>query len=489
MTTLRRSGVSTWEVASVLAAGALMGAAVAGSAAVAVLAAAAATLVIALALRPELAVGVLAFAVWLNLPALAVDRHGLPLLAGALFPLLLVVPIAHGWLQGRPFVVTRGMALILLLLVVQVLSTVFAAHQDVALDRLRTFALEGVVLYVLVVGAIESTATLRIAIWGLLCAGACLALVTIYQQLTGSYYRPYGGLGQVDSAFFRGQSDVARLAGPLGDPNYYAQILLPIVPLGLLTARRELRRLPRVSASVITALALVAMAFTYSRGAAIALVLVAIAMVAMGYLRGSHLAAGALAVAILLAAVPAYRERVASIASIGGATAQAGEQTTADESSRSRTTEMLAAGLAFLDHPALGVGPGGFPLYYQVYAPRVGIEVRETATSGAEKGGVATREAHNVFFGIAADLGAAGLAVFVALLAFTFAGLLRVRRRWRGLRPDLVNLADSLFLALLAYVAAGLFLSLAFERYFWMLAALGGAAIAVASRWDAQPEL
>jgi O-antigen ligase len=379
------------------------------------------------------------------------------------------------------------MALVLLLLVVQLLSTAFAAYQDVALGNLRTFALEGVVLYLLVINAVDSAATLRLAIWGLLCAGACLALVSIYQQLTGTYFRPYGGLGQVDGAFFRGQSDVARLAGPLGDPNYYAQILLPIVPLGLLTARREGRPFPRFTAAAITALAVIAMAFTYSRGAAVGLVVLAIAMGALGYLRASHLAVGAAALAVLLAVVPAYRDRVVSIASLGGATAQAGQQTSADESSRSRTTEMLAGGLAFLDHPVLGVGPGGFPLYYQVYAPRVGIEVRETATTGADKGQAATREAHDLFVGVAADLGGAGLAVFTAILAFTFHGLLRVRRRWRDLRPDLVSLADSLFLALLAYVAAGLFLSLAFERYFWLLAALGGAVIVVASRWDAQP--
>ncbi|MEA2482284.1 MAG: hypothetical protein QOC55_231, partial [Thermoleophilaceae bacterium] len=325
MTALRRSGISTWEVASVLAAGALMGAAVAGSAAIAVVTVMAAGLVIALVMRPELAVGVLAFAVWLNLPALAVDRHGLPLLAGALFPLLLIVPIAHGRLSGGSLVVTRGMALVLLLLVVQLLSTAFAAHQDVALGNLRTFALEGVVLYLLVINAVDSTATLRLAIWGLLCAGACLALVSIYQQLTGTYFRPYGGLAQVDSAFFRGQSDVARLAGPLGDPNYYAQILLPLVPLGLLTARRERGPFPRVAAASTTALAVIAMAFTYSRGAAVGLVVLAIAMGALGYLRASHLAAGAAALAILLAVVPAYRDRVVSIASLGGATARAGQ--------------------------------------------------------------------------------------------------------------------------------------------------------------------
>jgi putative inorganic carbon (HCO3(-)) transporter len=469
-------------VASILAVGALMGAAVAGSAAVAAWAAAVAALVIALTIRPQLAVAVLAFVVWINLPALAVERHGVPLVAGGLFPLLLLVPIAHARLQGRQFAITRGAGLMLLLLAVALLSTAVAAHQDIAVDRLQTLALEGVVLYVLVVAAVDSVATLRLAIWGLLAAGAMLAAVTLYQQLTGTYFRPYGGFGQVDTAFYRAQSDVARLAGPLGDPNYYAQILLPTVPLGLLTAMREREPVLRIAAGAITVLVTFAMAFTYSRGAAVALLALVIAMTAMGYLRAVHLAAVAGAIVVLLAVVPAYRERVESIASVGGATARAGQETTADESSRSRTTEVLAAGLAFLDHPVLGVGPGGFPFYYQVYAPRVGIEVREKATSGADKGAAAKRAAHNLFMGIAADLGAAGLAVFVAILSFTFAGLWRVRRRWSGVAPELVNLADSLFLALLAYVTAGLFLSLAFERYLWLLVALGGAAAALASR-------
>jgi O-antigen ligase len=486
VTALRRPAISTWEVVGILAAGALLGAAVAGSAAVVAPGAAVAVLAIALTMRPELAVGVLAFAVWINLPALAVERHGVPLVAGGLFPLVLLVPIAYGRLHGRHVTLTRGAALMLLLLVVALVSTALAAHQDVAVDRLRTFALEGVVLYVLVVNAVDSAATLRLAIWALLGAGALLAGATVYQQLTGTYYRPYGGLAQVDGAYFRGQSDVARLAGPLGDPNYYAQILLPLVPLGVLTIRRERDRLLRVGAGAITALVMLALAFTYSRGAAITLVVLVIAMAAMGYLRTKHLVPVAVAIAVLLAAVPAYRERVVSIASVSGATARAGQETSADESSRSRTTEMLAAGLAFLDHPALGVGPGGFPFYYQEYAPRVGIEVRDKSTSGADKGEAAKRAAHDLFIGVAADLGAAGLAVFAAILGVTAAGLLRVRRRWGAFAPDLVNLADSMFLALLAYVTAGLFLSLAFERYLWLLVALGGAAVAVASRAQAQ---
>src|SRR5205085_9193812 len=100
VTALRRTRAPAWEVAAVLAAGALLGAAMAGAAAIVSLAAIAAALVVILMMRPALAVPLLAFAVWLNVPALAVDRHGVPLFAGALVPLVLVVPIAYGWLQG-----------------------------------------------------------------------------------------------------------------------------------------------------------------------------------------------------------------------------------------------------------------------------------------------------------------------------------------------------------------------------------------------------
>jgi putative inorganic carbon (HCO3(-)) transporter len=482
MTALRGSRVPGWHLVGVLAAGALVGAAFAGSAAVATGSAAVAALIAALVVRPELAVGFLTFAVWLNLPALAVERHGVPLIAGAMFPLLLLVPIVHGRLRGRPVVITTGCVLMVVLLLVELLSTATAAYQSAALSHLREFTLEGVVLYVLIVNAVDGVSTLRLAVWGLIAAGACLALVTIYQQLTKSYFHPYGGLGQVDGAYFRGQSDVARLAGPLGDPNYYAQILLPVVPLALLTLQRERRTILRVIAGATAALVVMALAFTYSRGAALALLLVVLTMALLGYVRARHIAILAAGVAIVLAVVPAYRDRIATIASVGGATAPEGQQTSADDSARSRTTEMLAAGLAFLDHPVLGVGPDGFPFYYQVYAPRVGIDVRETTKSGADAGEVAQREAHDIFFGLAADLGAAGLAVFGAILWVTFAGLRRVRRRWLGERADLVSLADSLFLALLAYLAAGLFLSLAFERYFWLLAGLAGAVAVIGRR-------
>src|SRR5205085_2101245 len=48
----------------------------------------------------------------------------------------------------------------------------------------------------------------------------------------------------------------------------------------------------------------------------------------------------------------------------------------------------------------------------------------------------------------------------------------------------LEGIAAGLFVAICGYLMAGLFLTLAFERYFWLLAALGGAAIIVLNRAD-----
>jgi putative inorganic carbon (HCO3(-)) transporter len=467
-------------VVPLLGVAAMLGALAAYAPEAAFAAGAVAALVAVMLVWPESATLLVLVAVWVNVPGIAVTVHGVPPGAAALFPLPLLVPLAYAWMRGRPLVVNRTFLLLVLLLVVEVVSMLLAANQDVAAGKVRELAVEGAVLYLLVLNAVREPETLRRAVWTLVAAGSWLALISLHQQLTGAYERPYGGWGQVDSAFFRGQTDVPRLAGPLGDPNYYAQILLPILPLALLGLWRERSPRLRLAAAASAGLICFAITLTYSRGAAVAFLAVLAGLALLRYLRLRQLLALAAGVALLLAVNPGYRDRVETISSVGGATARAGDATRTDESTRSRTTEMLAAGLAFLDHPVLGVGPGGFPHYYQEYAPRVGIEVRETTGSGAQKGEAAQREAHDVLLGVAAETGVLGVALFLAIVGVTFADLRRARRRWVGVRPDLVNLADSLTLALVAYLVAGLFLTLAFERYFWLLVALAGAAGALA---------
>jgi putative inorganic carbon (hco3(-)) transporter len=430
--------------------------------------------------QPQLATLLVVAAVWLNVPGVAVTDHGVPQAVGALYPLPLLLPLAYVYLRGRPLVVNGTFVALLAFGVVATASAIFAIDQATAVTKLRELAIEGLVVYILVLNVVRDPQTLRRALWALVFAGSCLALVSVYQKATGTFLRPYNGFGLVDSSFLQRRTDVARLAGPLGDPNYYAQILVAVVPVALLAAWREQRKGLRLAGVASALLMCVAITFTYSRGAAIGLLAVIVGMAILGYLRARQLAAVALVVALIVLLNPGYRARVESVSALKGITAQSGAQVQADESVRSRTTEMGAAALAFFDHPLIGVGLGNFPAYYQQYAPRVGIQVLETTTSGKNAGDAAKREAHNIVLGEAADTGLLGLAAFVAAIWTTLYGLRRARRRWFGVRPDLVNLADSLTLALVGYLVAGLFLTLAFERYLWLLLALAGAAGALA---------
>ena len=141
---------------------------------------------------------------------------------------------------------------------------------------------------------------------------------------------------------------------------------------------------------------------------------------------------------------------------------------------------MLAAWMVFVDHPLLGVGPGSFPLFYQEYAAKVGLGVHEDAASARRQGEEARRESHNMLLSISADLGLAGLLAFLGIVGVTFSRLNRARKRWLSTYPEAANLAATFMLAMTAYLTSGLFLTLAFERYFWLLLALAGATASIA---------
>ena len=77
-----------------------------------------------------------------------------------------------------------------------------------------------------------------------------------------------------------------------------------------------------------------------------------------------------------------------------------------------------------------------------------------------------------------------GLTLFLGIVYVVLRDLVRARRRWLTTRPDVANLATGFALAIVAYLATGLFLHLAFERYFWLLIGL-----AAATAWIAlQPQ-
>jgi O-antigen ligase len=434
---------------------------------------------LALARWPEAAVLAVVALVWLNLPALGVREYDVPRTAGAIFPALLAFPVALRLVAGRRVEVDRPLVLLFVLLAVQLVGTALSAHVAQALDNTLTFAVEGVMIYALLLNSVARYDLLRRALWLILAAAALLSSVAIFQALTGNWLDDIGGLGQVNAGYLRNPDSTARAAGPIGDPNYFAQILLPAVAIGFVAFRREPRR-ARLAAAALGWLVVVGVLLTGSRGAFFALVFLLIGMIALRYARLRWLAALVLIVPLLTMIVPSYKERVESVTSaITGATQEKGSDTQADAATQGRVGEVRTASYVFLDHPVLGVGPGVFPLYYQEYAERHGIEAHSRSFVEEREGEEPPRQAHSMPVAIAADMGIVGLVLFTWLFAVVLLALARTRNIARRALSDA---AGALLLAISSYLVAGLFLTLAFERYLWLLVALGGVAVALAGR-------
>lgn len=432
----------------------------------------AALLLPALLAQAETATLTVVFILYSNIAVVANRFHGVPYFVAASFPFLLFLPLAsYLVVRRKPVVLARSLPMMLAFLGVQALGAVFARDTEVAADAVIDFILEGLIIFLLVTNVVRRGDTVRRVTWTLLLAGILLGSIPIYQQVTGSYGNDYGGFAQLSENSFRtgsenliGEVRQFRAAGAIGEQNRYAQIMLMLVPLGLFTFWAERKWGYRALALAATAVALVAVAISFSRGAAVALFLLIGIMALMRAIKPAHFLLFLLGVAVVMAALPQYRLRLATVTDVTQMFTPESRSADVDSSIRGRTTEMLAAVNVFADHPIIGVGPGMFKYYSQEYGNVLGIRrLRET------------REAHSLYLDIAANHGLLGLITFFGIFAIVGHQLWWARRRWEVQDPYLSRLASGYFLALMSYLMTGIFLHLSYARYLWLMLALASA--------------
>lgn len=460
----------------VVSAAAGLGALAAHQPTLALAAVVAALLALAILARPDAATLVVLGILYSNAAVVAVRFHGVPTFVGAAVPGLLTLPLAsHLLFNRRRIVVTPALPLVFVLLAVEVIGMVFSRDRGVALSSLLTFLVEGIGLYFLITNLVRTPTMLRHATWVLILTGALVGALSIYQDFTHTYGNNYGGFAQMSDALFdtgvetiQGAVQQPRLAGPLGDTNRYAQIMVMLIPLALFQFLDRSLGLARVLAAAAAGFIAFGVALTFSRGAAVGFGLVILIMAAMRYIKPWQLALVAIALLLLFQVVPEYRTRLTTLEDTQGLVS--GNAGQADGAVQSRLTENLSALNVFLDHPLIGVGPGLFPAYYREYADNVGLRVLN-----------ADRQAHNLYLGLAAEAGILGLGCFFGILFVTFRRLARERQRLLERRPDLANLLTGYLLAIVSYLTTGIFLHFSYIRYFWMMLALANAAGAIAA--------
>jgi putative inorganic carbon (hco3(-)) transporter len=227
------------------------------------------------------------FVIYTNIAPVMVKFHGFPALVGMIVPALLLLPLFyHLVVRHEKIVLPSNVLWLVLFIVILMISTIFSSDVPTAFEELITYFTEGFLIYFLIVNVVRSSTQLRWIIWVLLAAGVILGGIPLYQQITGTFENNYGGFAQTTDASFRTgqlalQGDVRqlRLAGAVGEMNRFAQVMLMLVPLGLMRFWGERSLLLRGLAVIATAISAIGMALPFSRGAAVAFVMMVILMV------------------------------------------------------------------------------------------------------------------------------------------------------------------------------------------------------------------
>ena len=398
--------------------------------------------------------------VYLNLSDVVARRTPIPsLLQPLILVLLIAVLVYRRKFQPRSIAATP-VALFSIVYCIVLFARSAWVSDIAAADERIVETVRGIVL-LLIAGALGvSWTVMRRSLAAFALGGALVASLTLIQAVTGRFDIDFGGLARSEiGTIYASVADV-RAGGPVGDPNFYGQILVMAFPIAAFLGWSELRTGRRILYLGAAAIIAAGAVLTYSRGALLALALVALLTVVLLRIRIFHVAVVALLVALL---APTNLTR--RVLTLGPSDAIEGVHR--DSSLDRRLLDAATAATMFGDRPLIGMGTGSFSHFYGTYADRVGSPAPQYDALEAKQ------VPHSLYLEIAAENGLLGLVSFGALIVAAFLMLKRARYELMMLgRPDLALLAAGLALALIGYLASSLFLHGAFQRYLWILLGL-----------------
>ncbi|HVR43502.1 MAG TPA: glycosyltransferase [Thermoanaerobaculia bacterium] len=403
--------------------------------------------------------------VYLNVSQALVRYHEFP----SLLQLLVVILAFAAWL-GRDTVpvgsilsdpITIAAAGLLALAFV---TTAFAADRAAADARVLELA-KAVVIYGLVTLLIRDRSRLLQGLGALVASAAVLGLMPIVQWITGNYDWQFGGLARIKDAHIYGRVFQERFAGPIGDPNFFAQVLLLVFPLPLLIGLESNDRRKRLTWLAAAAVILITILLTYSRGAMLAVAVMGLALVRTLHIRWrTTLIVILIAIASLVFLPRSVTERFLTIEQILP-TSEAALRP--DSSFQERRLLMRVAWIMFGANPILGVGAGNYSARYDDYVDQSSSAAREYAAASD------LHFPHNLPLEIAAETGLAGLIVFGGLIAAALMALAGARRRFAQAGDRILErAATAMMIGLAGFLIAGLFLHFAFPRYLFLVLGL-----------------
>ncbi len=404
---------------------------------------------------------VLVFITYTRFSDIAIEYYHAPSVAKA-YVAILAVAIFIRWVvfRDRP----KGWIVPALLLgaygLLGFASILYSPVPDRVMVKAYDFLKNSAITLIAIV-LIQNIRAFRSAIWTLIVVGIFLGTISVYQYFTGTFDHVYGGFAQASIQQIVGTSDNYRIGGPIGDPNFFAQIMIVLVPLGLERGLNDKNLFLKAVAFWCFAVSVLCVIFSYSRGGLLALAVCLIVWFLLYPPKGLQIPVLAIGALLLLAyAIPGgYLARVQAL---GQFFQTQGTLRTADPSPRGRISENLAAWDMFRTHPLFGVGWNTYPYLFPFYSKEIGLA--NVATE---------REAHNLYLEVAAETGIVGLFAFGLILIASMGSIIRARRQFlRARLPDDAAVIAAFGVGFLGYLVAAIFIHGAFQRYFHILLGL-----------------
>jgi putative inorganic carbon (hco3(-)) transporter len=411
--------------------------------------------------------------IYTDLSEVLIRTFGVPsLLQPAIVALIVLIWVYRRALQPSRIVFHPITIALAAYCAVLFISTTWADDPWLADDRVVK-AVKNLLVYGVVAVLAASWRALRRGLATLAIAGALLATISVAQIATG-IHAELGGLTQIVHANIYGEQEDARAAGPLGDPNYYGQMLIVVIPMALyLAAVAERKRIRLFWLGVAGAIAC-GVLVTYSRGAMLGLaVMTGLVLIALRVPLTRVAVATAVALLLLFLMPGNIGRRFTTMLSL---LPQETYYVAPDPSFERRKLIATTAALMFDEHPLAGVGAGNFVAHFAEYTRKAGSPAELYYDHGQ------TDQAHSIYLETASETGLLGLTVFAAIVVSAYVDLRRSRRTLDQLglrRASLIALGLSV--ALSGFLVTGIFLHGASQRYLFTILALAAALSCIAA--------
>ncbi|MBF0336104.1 MAG: O-antigen ligase family protein [Alphaproteobacteria bacterium] len=327
-------------------------------------------------------------------------------------------------------------------------STLFADHRDTALEAMGRLA--GMMLLVpLIVRIVQTVAQARLMVLALVAATMFTSTVLVADSVLG--VRLLSNEGAAVNAAWEG---IARSAGASDyNPTTAAIMIASGTVMALALALESPQH--RLFTGAAAALGLAASVLSYARSAALCILLVGLLLAWRHRARRGFPLALAALLALVVAMLPmvpeTYWDRLATLTNFSS------------DYTLWRRLGYNLIGLDLLaDNPVLGVGPANFHYHY--------VDQEYRYIPGRT---MFARHLHNMYLGVASEMGLVGLGLFLALLG---SGLRRLRRL-AGRPGETIDgaFAAAVYHGALAYLLGSLFMPHQYAKFTWILAGLAGA--------------